>query len=83
MNDAIKNLNIFKKKIFRQKQISVYHPILNVIQLENSENNPISNEQDIDNAEAKPLIRRACMENNYEYPEICTPQELMGEYDNG
>ena len=33
----------------------------------------------IDNAEKKPIIRRICMENNYAYPEICTPLELMGD----
>ncbi len=41
------------------------------------------NYRHIDNAEAKPIIRKACIENSYEYPEICTPQELMGEYENG
>ena len=41
------------------------------------------NYRHLDNAEAKPIIRRACMENGYEYPEICTPQELMGGYENG
>jgi hypothetical protein len=41
------------------------------------------NYRHIDNAEAKPIIRRVCMENSYEYPEICTPQELMGGYENG
>ncbi len=41
------------------------------------------NYRHIDNAEVKPIIRKACMQNRYEYPEICTPQELMGEYENG
>ena len=33
----------------------------------------------IDNAEMKPSIRELCMLHGYHYPEICTPQELMGE----
>lgn len=41
------------------------------------------NYRHIDNAEMKPLIRRICRENEYGYPEICTPQELMGVYKNG
>ena len=41
------------------------------------------NYRHIDNAETKPIIRRACLENRYGYPEICTPQELMGVYENG
>jgi hypothetical protein len=41
------------------------------------------NYRHIDNAEAKPIIRKVCIENRYEYPEICTPQELMGVYENG
>ena len=41
------------------------------------------NYRHIDNAEMKPLIRRICRENDYGYPEICTPQELMGVYKNG
>jgi hypothetical protein len=44
---------------------------------------PTWNYRHIDNAEAKPIIRRACIENRYEYPEICTPQELMGGHENG
>lgn len=32
----------------------------------------------IDNAETKPLIRKVCENSDYVYPEICTPQELMG-----
>ena len=41
------------------------------------------NYRHIDNAEKKPIIRRICIENGYEYPEICTPQELMGVSENG
>lgn len=41
------------------------------------------NYRHIDNAETKPLIRKICLDNKYTYPEICTPQELMGGYDNG
>ena len=41
------------------------------------------NYRHIDNAETKPVIRRICLVNRYEYPEICTPQELMGVYENG
>jgi len=41
------------------------------------------NYRHIDNAETKPLIRRICEENKYLYPEICTPQEFMGVYENG
>jgi len=41
------------------------------------------NYRHIDNAETKPLIRKTCLENEYVYPEICTPQELMGAYENG
>jgi len=41
------------------------------------------NYRHIDNAEKKPIIREVCLENKYVYPEICTPQELMGEYENG
>jgi predicted nucleic acid-binding protein len=32
----------------------------------------------IDNAEMKPLIRSVIITNGYNYPEICTPQELIG-----
>lgn len=35
----------------------------------------------IDNAEMKPLIRSVCINNGYQYPEICTPLELMGDQD--
>ena len=41
------------------------------------------NYRHIDNAETKPIVRAVCLENGYAYPEICTPQELMGVYDNG
>jgi len=33
----------------------------------------------IDNAETKPLIRSVCLVHGYTCPEICTPEELMGE----
>jgi predicted nucleic acid-binding protein len=36
------------------------------------------NYRHIANAESKPLIRKVCLENGFGYPEICTPQELMG-----
>ena len=32
----------------------------------------------IDNAETKPIIRNVCTIHGYTSPEICTPQELMG-----
>ncbi|MGD0088644.1 MAG: type II toxin-antitoxin system VapC family toxin [Planctomycetota bacterium] len=35
----------------------------------------------LDNAETKPLIRSVCEANGYVCPEICTPEELMGEHD--
>ena len=38
------------------------------------------NYRHIDNAETKPIFRRVCLSNRYKYPEICTPQELMGVY---
>jgi len=41
------------------------------------------NYRHIDNAETKPIIRSVCLVNRYGYPEICTPQELMGVYANG
>ena len=41
------------------------------------------NYRHIDNAETKPIIRSVCAANKYAYPEICTPQELMGVYQNG
>ena len=37
----------------------------------------------IDNAETKPIVRAVCLANGYGYPEICTPRELMGVYENG
>jgi hypothetical protein len=41
------------------------------------------NYRHIDNAETKPIIRHVCAANRCAYPEICTPQELMGVYQNG
>ncbi len=38
------------------------------------------NYRHIDNAETKPIIRHVCEANRCAYPEICTPQELMGAY---
>ncbi|MGA1824897.1 MAG: type II toxin-antitoxin system VapC family toxin [bacterium] len=38
------------------------------------------NYRHIDNAKTKPIIRRICTTNRYAYPEICTPLELMGGY---
>ncbi len=36
----------------------------------------------IDNAETKPIVRSIILSNGFNCPEICTPQELMGdEYD--
>lgn len=32
----------------------------------------------IDNAELKPVLRTICISKGFAYPEICTPQELMG-----
>ncbi|MFC1765892.1 type II toxin-antitoxin system VapC family toxin [Planctomycetota bacterium] len=37
----------------------------------------------IDNAQTKPLIRRLCLEQGLHFPEICTPEELMGDQENG
>lgn len=37
----------------------------------------------INNAVIKPLIRRICAEEGYICPEICTPQELMEDIQNG
>lgn len=37
----------------------------------------------IDNAETKPVIRSVCFTHGYTCPEICTPEELMGEQDEG
>jgi hypothetical protein len=33
----------------------------------------------IDNAETKPAVRSVCMARGLSFPEICTPEELMGE----
>ncbi len=33
----------------------------------------------IDNAETKPIVRSVIISNGFNYPEICTPQELMGD----
>lgn len=33
----------------------------------------------IDNARTKPLIRRLCQDMGYPFPEICTPEELLGD----
>jgi hypothetical protein len=35
----------------------------------------------LDNAERKPAVRRVCAEAGFPCPEICTPQELMGDED--
>lgn len=35
----------------------------------------------IDNAETRPIIRSVCAVEGYPCPEICTPQELMGQED--
>ena len=40
------------------------------------------NFQHIDNVEIKPVIRRICIMYGYTSPEICTPQELMGDFKN-
>jgi hypothetical protein len=37
----------------------------------------------IDNAEMKPPIRAVCAIEGYACPEICTPEELMGEDSDG
>lgn len=36
------------------------------------------NYRHLDNAETKPVIREVCAVHGYNSPEICTPQELMG-----
>lgn len=41
------------------------------------------NYRHIDNAETKPIVRAVCLAKGYTYPEICTPQELMGVYEDG
>ena len=35
----------------------------------------------LDNAETKPVIRSECAVHGYTSPEVCTPQELMGVYE--
>ena len=37
----------------------------------------------IANAEIKPFVQDVCLKNSYRCPEICTPIELMGVYQNG
>jgi predicted nucleic acid-binding protein len=37
----------------------------------------------IDNARTKPVIRRLCQEMGYQFPEICTPEELLGDIEDG
>lgn len=37
----------------------------------------------LDNAETKPIMRRVCAEYGYAVPEICTPGELMGGFEDG
>lgn len=39
------------------------------------------NYRHLDNAETKPIIRSVCVAQGYPSPEICTPQELMGVFD--
>ena len=39
------------------------------------------NYRHLDNAETKPIIRSGCAIHGYTSPEICTPQELMGVFD--
>ena len=39
------------------------------------------NYRHLDNAETKPVIRAVCTIHGYDSPEICTPQELMGGFD--
>ena len=39
------------------------------------------NYRHLDNAETKPVIRAVCIIHGYDSPEISTPQELMGEFD--
>ena len=41
------------------------------------------NYRHIDNAERKPVVRSVCAVAGHQCPEICTPQELMGDEDNG
>jgi hypothetical protein len=37
----------------------------------------------IDNAETKPIVRSVCATHGYAVPETCTPEELMGDQDEG
>ncbi len=37
----------------------------------------------LDNAETKPIVRSVCTIHGYTSPEICTPQELMGVFEDG
>lgn len=37
----------------------------------------------IDNAEIKPIVRSVCATHGYACPEVCTPEELMGDEDEG
>ena len=37
----------------------------------------------LDNAETKPVMRRVCAEHGHAVPEICTPHELMGGFEDG
>ncbi len=39
------------------------------------------NYRHIDNAETKPIMRRVCLLHDHTCPEICTPQELMGGFE--
>jgi len=39
------------------------------------------NYRHLDNAETKPIIRSVCAIHGYTSPEICTPQELMGVFE--
>ena len=41
------------------------------------------NYRHLDNAERKPVVRDVCAMAGFRCPEICTPQELMGEEANG
>ncbi len=41
------------------------------------------NYRHLDNAETKPVIRSVCAIHGYNSPEICSPQELMGGFDDG
>ncbi len=41
------------------------------------------NYRHLDNAERKPMVRSICAIAGYRCPEICTPQELMGENEDG